>query len=183
MIGSDFDKTLTNYDTFFPFLRFYSTKSILKRLGLVLVIGVALALKLRLVSNDKYKSIAAKLMFRGDLYADFKKSAHKFSATIQLNTLGQQISSKVGVIILSASPKEYIEPLFPSAIVYGTELDIDDKGFIKGISTNLYGQKKLLKFRENHDRKMTLFYSDSSSDSCMREVSDEFILVNVKKII
>lgn len=181
MIGADFDKTLTNYDTFIPFLCYYSTQSIFKRLGLILIIGIAVALKLRLVSNDVYKLFAVKVMFRGDHYVNFEKRAREFSSRIELNALGQQMASRDRIIILTASFKEYIEPLFPNAIIYGTELDIDDNGYIKGVTTNLYGHKKLLKYRENHNEKMTIFYSDSPSDLCMKDVSNEFKLVEVKR--
>jgi len=181
MIGADFDKTLTNYDTFIPFLCYYSTQSILKRLGLILVIVMAVALKMRLVSNDVYKSFAVKVMFRGDHYVYFNKRAREYSSRIELNGLGQQMARRDKLIILTASFKEYIEPLFPNAVIYGTELDIDDKGYIKGLITNLYGYNKLFKYRENHNEKMTIFYSDSPSDLCLKDVSIEFKLVEVKR--
>ena len=156
----DFDKTLTDYDTLTDlFLRLLKERVYLFPLYFFL----KCLSKIGFISVKKEKEIMINVLLKnkdeGQLFLDFSK-------TIKLNKIKEilQQLKKNGerVIILSASPENYLKLLFPDCLVFGLIYQINNGHY--NITQHPYGKEKpqvLIKHGISHFDEL---YYDSVSD-------------------
>ena len=167
----DFDGTLTNYDTL---ARLFSEQiKVQKRLWLyVLLFVLKVSSKFKLTSIAYEKETMLNVLFSGNqtklnsVFSDFAKH-------IQTNELGNLPNMKLAegakVIILSASPSEYIKMVYPGCEVIGLEYEFTNK-HIK-IIRHPYGEEKKRILLNIGISQVDEFYYDSKSDEAVLSIA------------
>ena len=179
----DFDKTLTQHDTFFPFLK-YATKSsgLSKLVRILLYRGLGLAYRMRFISNDTLKNCAIRLFIYNYTSEEINSSASGFWQTITFHQktfdrLLEHINNPSDkVYIATASLNEYackIQDIGPDLIVCASELQYH-LGRVKQLKFNNYQEQKLKYFG---DKEIDLLYTDSLSDLPLAQKSKKIVLV------
>jgi len=176
----DFDKTLTYKDTSLMFL-FYACNFLkMKTIKRGMIIFYAICHKIRLISNDQFKSLAFMLVFKGknrQAIADISRMFFTEKSDI-LNVLGKQVITRTEhQYVLTASPACYVSLYLKNVTVIGTTFSFDLDNIFSGINSNCYGARKVLALRTAGVLKVDEFYTDSFSDKPMMMISKRNFLV------
>lgn len=167
----DFDGTLTNYDSLARF--FFVQIKIQKRYALyILLFALKVSSKLKITSVAFEKMTMLKALFGSDMvkmqtaFADYAKH-------IELNELGclPNIKKEEGarVIILSASPSEYIKFVYPMCEVVGLEYSFANKSI--RVTCHPYGKEKKRILLDMGIERIDEFYYDSKSDESVLPIA------------
>ncbi|MCI1780151.1 MAG: haloacid dehalogenase-like hydrolase [Bacteroidales bacterium] len=186
IIVFDFDKTLTNYDTTFPFFLFCCKK---KPLGFFLIPVFSFFMflsKMKIISVKWEKEIGLKLFCRSD-YSFYLKCCSNFSHKVTLNNVYSEFIEKKSslgnrIILASASFNDYLNKIFPDVEIIGTTV-LNEKGRIKGISRHPFGFDKREALIKAGIEKIDLFYTDSRNDICVSNMAKKTIWVANGRIL
>lgn len=187
IILSDFDGTLTTRDTMLDIIRFrHGTAGLL--LALLRLLPWLVMMKLHLYPNGKAKERLLRLCF-GDLTAaDFRLFAQDYAARHAhllrpglLQHLLEAQADGTTVIVITASPVEWVKWFVPQFTVLGTALEFDEKGFTGRLaSPNCYGKEKVSRLTRlmpelttQRDAFHITAYGDSRGDREMLAFADE----------
>lgn len=170
----DFDKTLTYKDSF--------TQLCCRRMHKftrwwVFPVWVILKIssKIGFISVKKEKELCLRLLFPHHI-SEYISVCQDFSSHIELtpivNRLKQAYAEGNRIIILSASPREYIQLLFTEVEVYAMETKVDFSGKILGINQHPYNEGKLNVLLEKGITHIDEMFYDSKSDEVLIPLSD-----------
>lgn len=179
----DFDGTLTNYDTL---ARFFSEQiKVQKRKWMyVLLFMLKVSSKLKLTSIAFEKETMLNVLFRGN-QTMMQLAFSDFAKHIQTNGLCDLPNTKLAegyrVIILSASPTEYIKMVYPKCEVIGLEYVVTNNE-IK-VTRHPYGEEKKKILLNMGIKQIDEFYYDSKSDEAVLPIAVEGYKVNQGIII
>lgn len=163
----DFDKTLTNNDTTFPFFLYCCKFNILRYFFVIPFVFIKILSKLNFITVKQEKEIGLKFFCPSNVL--FKNAAVKFAEKIALNSLYYDYLLKykraqnVKIIIASAAFEDILKSIFPNLLIIGTKINSAKGGKIIGIKQHPFGKEKanLLKHKFN---KIDFFYTDSMND-------------------
>jgi HAD superfamily hydrolase (TIGR01490 family) len=182
----DFDGTITSKDSLAEILKFIKGK-FSYYLGICILSPVIVAYKTGIISNHRAKEILLTYFFRGmDIHA-FNESCLRFTEEqlpgllkkSALHEIRKHLQRKTPVVIVSASPENWI---FPWCSQYhieciATRLEVKDgklTGKIDG--QNCSGKEKVKQIKERFtlsDYKKIYAYGDSPEDLYMLELANE----------
>lgn len=186
VIVYDFDKTLTENDTLFSFFIFNERKSFFFVAKLIIYISYMICTKLKIISNDKLKELGIKLFLSNLTKEELTYKFSNFKSVINFNFLFYKTDfSKYqeDIYIVSASFKEYLEPIFPKNVRILASSIRYENGKAKGLLFNCYAKNKIKILEKENIKKIDIFYTDSISDLPLVEVSKKtFLIKNDKKI-
>jgi len=176
----DFDGTITTRDTLLEFIR-YTKGSIAYLTGMLLNSPWLMAYKLNIISNQLAKEKVLTFFFGKMPAGEFAKHCDAFAANripallrpAALEEIAKLKTEGTTVVIVSASPRNWIEPwakLNQVELIATELLTTGDKitGKIKG--RNCHGEEKVRRIREryNLDEYATVYaYGDTSGDKPM----------------
>ncbi len=167
MEAFDFDKTLTKKDTLFGFYkavhgggwRFES-----KRLALL---AFAVLYKLKVLSNTGLKKAGVWLFLKGTTQETIASCAERYAQSVEWNALYHNHFLRLPAserVVVSASLEEYLLPLFPDNLVFGSQLRYRN-GRVAGLQRNLYGAAKVALLKQQGLDSFEAVYSDSMVDT------------------
>lgn len=185
----DFDKTLVAKDSGFRFYVFCAAHRGW-RITLVPLYVIAMVLrKLGVMSLVSEKIFGLRLFCPRD-YDRFKWIAREFSRVYLLKELNAIyfrellpfVRDGFRVIVVSASFKDYLEPLFSGVEVIGTECCVNSGGRISGLGFHAYGADKVVGLNKIGVKFVDRFYTDSIADMPVSLISGETIWIKRGKI-
>ena len=179
----DFDCTITDRDTFLPFMRFVvgTPTFVLKliKLSPVFIKHITGNVPRTVVKKEVIKEFLA-----GKKANEINSLAKEYSQTFA-KLLRQEAKDRIKwhksqghvVILVSASLEHYLEPWANSNgfdYVFGTKLEIDNEGKLTGAlkGSNCYGPEKVNRILEvypNKDELIVYAYGDSKGDKELLE--------------
>lgn len=183
----DFDGTLTTRDTLLEFIR-YACGTPRFLLGFLLHAPLLVLMKLRLYPNGRTKERIFSWFFRGMTIEEFDALCQRFAHTHRhllradiVRQLEQALAEGSGVLIVSASIDNWVQPFFPSVTVLGTQIEVVD-GSLTGrfLTPNCYGQEKVRRILALHPYRSSYHltaYGDSRGDRELLAFADEAIKV------
>ncbi len=132
-----FDKELTTHQTMCDFVKFCIKKNgnSRQRLGRYFLPFFSLLLQLHLISAKTMNEYLIKWFCPSCSYV-FESICFRFAKTIQLTQLGMSIRNRKDVLIVSESPKSYVQYLYPNHRVVAPDLKTNEKGKIIGLNYN-----------------------------------------------
>lgn len=174
----DFDKTLTGYDTIFPFYFYSASKSPYRYLFLPIYALLKVFSKLGLIAVQKEKELGLLLMCPRR-YVSFQACAHEYALKVKTDALNRIYTrdfmmykhSGARIVIASASFTDYLKHIFPDELVIGSECSVDNQGRISGLSRHPYKQAKAKALRQEGIEFIDVFYTDSTADIPVAEMS------------
>jgi phosphatidylglycerophosphatase C len=182
----DFDKTLTDCDSFRHFLR-EAVGPVRFYRGIFRLSPVFLAYAAGLVNNERTKALVVKNFFTGWPERDLRERAERFAEKTLPSLLVPRAMRRLGwhqkqnhrVILVSASPELYLQPWARRngiEEVLATRLEVED-GKIKGClaGRNCYGPEKVerLKGLIGNPADYTIYaYGDSRGDAELLALAD-----------
>lgn len=194
IIVSDFDGTLTTVDSMLCILR-YHRSTLWLIFTLMTMLPQILLMKLGLYSNQLTKEHLLRRAFGSISRTEFHALCQRFAAAnggILRQSLFQRLlreqASGATVIVISASPEEWVQPFVPMFRVVGTQLlyNPDDRYAGRFLTPNCYGPEKVKRLLQivpdlalHRDRYHVTAYGDSRGDRELLEYAD--FSVNVKK--
>lgn len=163
----DFDGTLTNYDTLAKF--FSEQIKVQKRAWLhALMFLLKVSSKIKLTSIAFEKETMLNILFRGN-QTKMQLAFSDFAKHIQTNELCDLPNKKLAednrVIILSASPTEYIKMVYPGCEVIGLEYEVTNKKL--KVTRHPYGEEKRRILLNMGIKQIDEFFYDSKSDEAV----------------
>ena len=185
----DFDKTLTYKDTTMMFL-FYCCNTLKKSYVKKLFIFIFSAShKLRILNNNTFKSLSYNVIFKGKKKKEIENISKAFVIKNSdiFNLLGQQVRANKMErgIIVTASPKLYVQIYFPHMTVIGTAFSFDKDQVFNGIKMNCFGKNKVIALKKLGVSKIDEFFTDSFMDMPVMNISKSVFLVKrdiIKKL-
>lgn len=176
----DFDGTITKKDTFIEFIKF-THGSLSYLLGLWLLSPMLVLYALKLIRNDKAKTIMFKYFYGGWKYERFKKAGEDFCekkvpALVKKSALEKLKSHQTNgdrVILVTASGKEWVKPWCDEIGIemLSTEVEIKNNLITGELSSaNCYGPEKVNRIKailKTEDYTTIYGYGDSSGDKEM----------------
>ncbi len=182
----DFDGTITRKDTFIEFIKFTHGKPSFW-LGMWLLSPMLVLYALKLIRNDKAKSIMFKYFFGGWEYKRFKKAGEDFCEQVLPGLLKKSALDQLRVhqennhrlILVTASGKEWVAPWCKKIgmEILATEPEvINDKITGKFATPNCYGQEKLNRIQSIlsfEDYTLIYAYGDSRGDREMLSIAQQ----------
>ena len=151
----DFDKTLYSKDSLIEFTKFCKGRKCFY-LGMIHLLPGLLAMKARLISNEKMKEKFIKYFFQNLKYTDFEKNGREFASEIdkhldkKFSRLFQShLASEHTVTIVTASCSGWIKPWADqyNILVLATEIKVVENK-IAGFSTpNCNGKEKVARIK------------------------------------
>ena len=181
----DFDKTLTNHDTLFGFYKEVAGDEMLFTFKRWCLFTVALAYKLKLISNTQLKRIGVRLFLYHKTIEKLENSARKYAQKIRLNDIYKThftSTPKRERIIISASLEIYLKKIFPDENVAGSTLSFRNNR-VSGLECNMYGTEKVSYLKNNGINRVEKLYTDSYSDKPLMEFSNITFIVDDGKLI
>ena len=178
----DFDKTLTNKDTTFPFFLFCCSREPLKYLFIPAYIFLMVIAKLGLISVKQTKEVGLKF-FCPKQVSEFQSICKDYANNIKLNSLYKTDFEKYQndqsiIIVASASFKYYLDELFPNSIIFGTSLKIDSiRNTIVGIDVHPFKEQKAKLLIENGFNQIDIFYTDSKNDISTAKIAKQIFWI------
>jgi phosphatidylglycerophosphatase C len=182
----DFDGTITTDDSLLKFIRFVVGDFRFLQ-GLVVLLPVLTAYKLKLVPNYKAKQMMLSYFFKGMEKNYFHEVAQKYSLEHIDSIVRTKAMQKIQwhkneghkVVIVSASLECWLAPWCKKndLELIGTKLDMSD-GKVNGqlLSKNCYGIEKVNRIKEYYDLESFEYiyaYGDSSGDKEMLAIAHE----------
>ncbi len=178
----DFDKTLTEKDTFTSFLFFVGKGKTGLFFRKTVYYFFLLIRVLKLISNRTLKIIGFNLFLPDDPEL-VKVYSKEFADTIALNKnvvkMLNESKENSKVLICSASPSIYIECLFPGIPVIGLELS-KEKAY--GIKKLPYKEKKLEYVKQMGIDTIEELYTDSLSDKSLAQIAKKIFVVRRDRV-
>lgn len=179
----DFDGTLTNYDSLARFFTEQIKRQ--KRYGLYVVLfALKVSSKLKITSIAFEKMTMLKLLF-GCNMVKMQTAFVDYAEHIQLNELGNLPNRKqvegARVIILSASPSEYIKQVYPRCEVVGLEYVLTRESLT--VTRHPYGEEKKRILIDMGLEQIDEFYYDSKSDEAVLPIAIKGYKVKQGKFI
>ena len=170
----DFDKTLTYCDTINQlFLWRINNKH---PYYLPLYILLLIATKLNIISVKQLKELCIKILFPSDV-DKFNSICRNFAPLIKLNEISKILLSEYEngskVVVLSASPINYLQYLFKNIDIIATTLKVDINNKIVGIKQHPYGHEKLNILNYYGIEYINEMYYDSVSDEVLLPISEK----------
>lgn len=192
----DFDGTLIIGDSLPMFIK-HSRGTLRFFVGLLVLSPILMLYKLGIMNNSKAKEYLFKYFFSGMPEEQFLHYCETFVEKLNIHTnviaidrLTQAKESGHRVIILSASPRTWIEPWANQygVEVLGTELQIRDGIFTGAFAShNCYGEEKVERLQQylNCPREEVWItsYGDSKGDIPILRYADEGYWVKKAKIV
>jgi len=180
----DFDGTITTKDTLLEFIR-HSRGKFRFYTGFAINSPWLIAMKLKLISNQKAKERILSWFFRGSDLTTFQQQCDHFAADMlpglirpkalaEIETLRQRNAT---IVVVSASPENWIQPWAGSnSIQYiATRLEVKENKLTGKIQDrNCHGEEKVVRIREAYqlpDYNAILAYGDSSGDLPMLKLA------------
>ena len=192
LIVTDFDGTLTTSDSMFRIIVFHRGRWWLYA-NLLLLSPLILLMFLGVYSNQRTKEKLLYRCFGNICEEDFQKLCEEFAMThhhilrqdLYQNLLEQKRQGKT-VIVITASPEQWVKSLVPEFQIIGTKMEFSAKGFTGSFLTpNCYGQEKVNRLLQaypdltiNRSHYHITAYGDSKGDKQMLEFADEATLIN-----
>lgn len=181
IIVFDFDRTLTNYDTLTTFFLFCIKKKPIKLILLPVYLLFKILAKLKILSIKKEKELSFFILAPKD-NSGFMEYCFLFSKSLKLNKIKSIFDNEINlgnrVIILSASPEQYLKHIFPFVEVIGTTFNLKNSKIVS-IDRHPYGKAKLLALHEIGVFEFDSFYYDSKSDEELLPIcKDSFLIKN-----
>jgi len=176
----DFDKTLTYRDTTLSFYKYCARKNRRKYI-LLFTIGWyfrAILVKLGLLSNLAIKNFGIRCFMSGLKRAEVEAYGKAYADEIVTNRIFREVLPQYPQAwIVSASPVDYLQPLFPSRRVIGSQLAYGKDGMVSHLADNCYGDRKRTLLRELGVMKIEELYTDSFSDQPLMDMAETTWLV------
>lgn len=173
----DFDKTLTDKDTFNDFIFFCGRTSHYFVFKKTIYLTLFILGKCRILTNKNLKQIGLNLFLSNNMN-EINRQAFDFSKTIEMKSSVQSIleskNKNTNIIICSASPENYIKCLFPNVNLIGLKFEIMNKKLI--IIQHPYRDEKR-KLLEKYVDRVSELYTDSISDKYLAQMSNKIYLV------
>lgn len=179
MVAFDFDKTLTKKDTLFGFYKAAHGSGWLFEVKRTVLLGFAAAYKLKLLSNTALKQAGIWLFLRGKGKREIEEVAKEYARTVEWNAVYRDhflIQPEGQRVVVSASFEEYLRPLFPDTVFFGSKLRYN-KGRVAGLERNLYGKTKVEVLQECGYHSFEAVYSDSKVDTPLFGLGEKAYLV------
>ncbi|MBO4711383.1 HAD family hydrolase [bacterium] len=181
----DFDKTITDRDTFLPFLLF-SFGWLRTILVLLLLSPQALICLAGFMSRKKYKEMIFKLTIKGWTKEKFNAVAQDFYRQkvrnylrkSALDEIKRHLENDADVSLVSASPEDWLKPFTDELGInlIGTRLEIKDGSYTgKIVGNNCRKAEKVNRVKEvyNLENYSDIYaYGDSRGDKEMLEMSN-----------
>lgn len=176
-VGFDFDKTLTYEDTLLSFFLFCTPKKklLIKKIKawywLILSwIGI--------VSNSFMKEKLINYFLVGLTKDEMTEKGKMFSQQIKFNQLYYTTYQKKypDAIILSASFKEMLFPLFSNNILICSEIYYRD-GVVHSLKQNTFSKTKVSALAQMQIKELDIFYTDSYADRPVMEIAKKVFLI------
>lgn len=179
----DFDRTLTHIDTILGFYRYCHGRSPLLPLKLLAFLSSAAGMKLGLVTPAHLKEFGVRLFLGALEREDVERHGRDYASRIQLNRIYyDEFKRHKQAIILSASFREYLTPLFPDATVIASEIRyVSEKP--AGVLRHCHGDDKVALLRERGIDRVDFLYTDSVEDLPVVRISDVTFLVRDEALI
>lgn len=179
MVAFDFDKTLTKKDTLFGFYKAAHGSGWLFELKRTVLLGLAVAYKLKVLSNTALKQAGIWLFLRGKGKSELEEVANKYARTVEWNAVYRDHFLTLPAaqrVVVSASFEEYLRPLFPDNEFFGSKLRYKN-GRVDGLERNLYGKTKVEVLKDCGYQSFTAVYSDSKVDTPLFGLGEKAYLV------
>jgi len=179
LVVFDFDKTLTKKDTLFGFYREVDGKNPFFLFKHLILLSAAVLFKFRFINNDRLKKTGVRLFLMGKSRKKIMAAAQSYSKKIELNKIYREHYSNLAKeekVILSASLEEYLKFLFPGEQVYASTLNYSNDR-VKGLTRNLYGDRKKRLLNSFGIDKIICLYTDSYMDEPLMRISEKVFLV------
>lgn len=189
---SDFDGTLTVADSMFRILRYHRGMAWLV-LTMIAISPLLVMMKLHLVSNHRTKEIFLRLAFGNMSMTAYDDLCQRFARDERDNLLRtslyeELLQAKVDgdvVVVVSASPEDWVRAIVPEFEVIGTQLEFCDQHFTGRFAThNCYGPEKVGRLLMAHPELRTnrkdyhvTAYGDSRGDREMMMFADKAVMI------
>jgi phosphoserine phosphatase len=184
VIVYDFDKTLTDYDTIYPFFRHLRDYVRPVSFASLRYFAAIMSHKMGALDNEGLKQKGLELFGKGIDEEMWKQAGESFARAIRLNSLYQQFladSRDNEVFIVSASFSSYLRPLFPSSVtVIASEVVVEKNQLF--LHYNCYREKKLHRLKTIGIEAIDEFYTDSFSDDTLASIAKTIHIVHRGKI-
>jgi phosphatidylglycerophosphatase C len=180
----DFDGTITTKDTLLEFIKF-SKGSFAFYIGFLINMPYLVAYKAGFISNQKAKEKVLSYFFKGTALTEFQDYCERFAAQClpsllrpkALAEINNFIKAGVEVVIVSASPENWIKPWTNDMQLelVATRLQIVNNHLTgKIFECNCHGEEKVRRIREHYilDNYSEIFaYGDTKGDLPMLALS------------
>lgn len=176
----DFDKTIYDGDSSIDFLLFEIKRNKKVFLTLPKTVIYAFLYKLKIIKKIKFK----------EQYFSFLKYINKIDEEVdafwklnknKIKDFYKKQHKKTDIII-SASPFFLLKPICKELNVNLIATEVD-KNTGKFLSENCYGEEKVKRLKKINIFECDEFYSDSLSDTPLKNISKKAFIVNKEKII
>jgi len=182
----DFDGTITTDDSLIKFIRF-ATGDLKFLWGMVTLLPILIAYKLKFIPNDKAKQEVISYFFKGMGEEQFQRVAQEFSLKHIDPIIRPKALKKISwhkergdkVVIVSASIECWLKPWCDKNALdlISTKLEIID-GVVTGklLTKNCYGIEKANRVKEKYnlaEYDYIYAYGDSQGDKALLELADE----------
>lgn len=181
----DFDKTLTLADTTLPFLLFAQPmgQRFVRRLHYY---ATGILVKLSIWTTATHKNHCLRCYFKGWSAQNWALHCQAFAKHIQLHALFHQtdwLAADRQYIILTASPVDWVRPLFPSSVaVYGSTIAFGAHG-LAGLAHELAGEAKLAQLHALGIYELAAFFTDHANDRPVAAIAKSIFFVRGKEVI
>jgi phosphatidylglycerophosphatase C len=181
----DFDGTITNRDSLKDFLFFYHGW-VKVWLGFIVLSPILALFVVRVIPNHSAKQILLRYFFGKEPLVVFNARCKDFATqhipkiirTGALKQINQHLSNRETVVVVSASPENWVKPWCESMglLCLATRLEAKDNKITGNYSgNNCYGNEKVRRIKEKFNLsefKAIIAYGDSRGDREMLELAD-----------
>ena len=181
----DFDKTITDTDTFLPFM-FFSFGYLRTVSVMILLFPFALLCIAGFMSRKKFKEMFFKLTIKGwtkekfDAVAKnfYERKVRKFLRKSAIDEIRRHLENNADVSLVSASPEDWLKPFTDEYGInlIGTRLEIKDGRYTGNVvGNNCRKAEKVRRVKEVYDVEKysdIYAYGDSRGDKEMLEMSN-----------
>ena len=183
----DFDGTITKKDSLLEFVKF-SKGSLRFYFCFLLFLPMLVAMKFKLLSNQKVKQRVFTYLYKGISIETFNKWGTEFCEVIDIMLFPKAIEALKShkchgdkIVIVSASIENWLLPWAGKMgvdMVLATKIETDKNGLLTGrfLTQNCYGQEKVNRLLEafpNRGAYKLVAYGDSRGDKELIEFADE----------
>lgn len=134
--------------------------------------------KLKIISNDKLKSVGISLFLKNLTNEDLQYKILHYKDNIKYNFLYEKTDFTASdIYIVSASFQEYLEPIFPKNVKILASTMIYKDNNVEGLEFNCYGKNKIKILQDININEIDIFYTDSISDLPLVKISKKTILI------
>jgi HAD superfamily hydrolase (TIGR01490 family) len=182
----DFDGTVTQKDTLIAFIRYAVGDAAFVK-GLLLLLPMLTAYKLKLVPNYRAKERLLAHFFKGMDAKVFQMTAKRFAEEKIDNLVRPAAMERINwhrkeghrIIVVTASAECWVAPWCQQHEIetIGTKLEVKDGKLTGRFATfNCYGEEKVRRLQKHYDMKRFSYiyaYGDSKGDKALLALADE----------